>query len=1370
MTHFVPRTCTEIADKDNAQSGAENSSRLLKDFREADAYVLLGAPGAGKTVAFKQEVECTGGCYVTARELDTFGDRPEWHNATLFIDGLDEIRAGSADGRTSLDRIRNKLNTLGCPRFRLSCREADWFGANDRTRLEKVSRNGKVKVLRLDPLTDDNISDILRWHSNITDADGFITSARERGIDSLLANPQSLQMLADAVAGGIWPETRMETFGLACQTLLREHNEEHQIAKSVDPDCTDISGMMSAAGQLCAVQLLTGSAGWYTLPGCGSDREYLKLEQISGGNQSTFLHVLDTKLFEAPSEVRVMPVHRHVAEFLAARYLANLINNDLPVRRILSLLTSHDGGIVSELRGLSAWLAAHSKTSRPEFIARDPLGTVLYGDARGFSTKEKRQVLDRLGREAKRNPWFVKTIQVDSRLGDLATDDMEEHFRKILTAPERDDAQQSLVLILVEILGHGQALPRLAALMMDILKDDAWWPRIKHRAVDAYIRFQGNTTKLKTLTEDVYAERVSDPEDDLLGHLLTELYPREMSPQEVVQYLRKPKKPNYCPEYEYFWTGHLAKKSTTIQIAQLLDELLAGYDQLRTEVQKYRQPIFFLREMPLVLLRRFLETSHEEIDTKRLFDWLGVAMWGDDWNYGAAARSDEEKYICSWIEGRPELQESLIEIGVERCVHSSRCTNLSDFNRCMRRLKSRLFNARPPADFGSWCLDQAMAATDRNVADYFIHKVADFLHHRLYDEGLSQKVVEEHIAVNNALVNSFNKRLAELEEDRDQDKSSEESHETQRKQRQRQWRESLRPYETALRENRCYPQVLHRLALAYYGNYVDVVGDTPKERLQDLLGGDENLIQTVLDGLRESINRNNLPSDSEIIRLEVRNQTHLLVYPFMAGLEETVRATQNHEISLDEKQMRLALAIYYTVPVPPLSQCHGDRMPSWFPPLLKSHPDVVSDVLVRCVRPRLRNGADTIPSLYELAFSPDHANIARLASLPLLEAFPVRCTKQQLSSLNHLLIAAFLHCERLSLLKLLDRKLAHRSMNVAQRIYWLFAGLLAEPTSYLERLASYTAGNERRLRCLAAVQTQEVIECLTVPTLQLLVRLIGSSCRPYSLDSTSEEDIIVTSAMIAADHIRRFINRLASVPSPAATDALETLSSDDALLPWRSYLNDAKYQQNITRREAEFQHPEVEQVLQVIDNRKPANAADLAALTFEYLREISKSIRDGNTSDWRQYWNVDSYNRPQNPKPEDPCRDALLSALQDRLKQLSIDAQPEGRYANDKRSDIRVYYGSFNVPVEVKRSCHRDLWSAIKTQLIAKYTRDLGADSYGIYLVFWFGDTEHCRPTPGEGRRPKSATELEKRLLDMLSEDEKRKISIYVIDVAKPET
>ena len=72
-----------------------------------------------------------------------------------------------------------------------------------------------------------------------------------------------------------------------------------------------------------------------------------------------------------------------------------------------------------------------------------------------------------------------------------------------------------------------------------------------------------------------------------------------------------------------------------------------------------------------------------------------------------------------------------------------------------------------------------------------------------------------------------------------------------------------------------------------------------------------------------------------------------------------------------------------------------------------------------------------------------------------------------------------------------------------------------------------------------------------------------------------------------------------------------------------------------------------------------------------------------------------------------------MSDLTLRLAPLAIDAQPEGRYADDKRTDIRVCFASshnnFNVPIEIKKSTHRGLWTAIHDQLIPKYSRDPGA-------------------------------------------------------------
>ena len=686
MDKYVERTCTEVIDKADGR-GAE--SRPLAAFRRCNAYVLLGAPGAGKTASFKHEA--AEGEYCDVRDFIAFSAARWDHVETLFIDGLDEMRAAVTDGRTPLDAIRERLEALGRPPFRLSCREADWFGSPDRRRLESVSPDGVVKVLRLDPLSEDDIREILN-REGVDEIDRFVDEARERGLGALLSNPQSLKLLVDAVAGGDWPATRTDTFEAACGRLIREHNQEHLQAVPQRPD----SEVLRTAGYLCTVQLLTGRAG-YRLPSTADVVDgYVDVREIREPHQETLLATLHTGVFDVTDGLAT-PIHRHIAEFLAGRYLSALIEDGFPVRRALALLVGGDGRTVSGLRGLAAWFAAHSKQARRDIIERDPLGTVLYGDVKTFSFDEKCCLLDLLQQDAETDPRvFGAMHDLDSRWEGLATPDMEDAFREILTTTEGTQGRQTVAFAVLRSLERGAVIPRLIPMLLDVVRDGKCWPSVREAALEAYLQ-QGNNGdavvnhELTTLLEDVYAGTVADPDDQLLGRLLISLFPGTLPPTQVGRFLRERKRRSLIGSYVYFWEETLAAQSTDEQFANALDSIVEAKGQGALAVAD-AESSYWLRELPGNLLAAYLKRS-PTVKPKQLFDWLGLAA--------TDARQDAEVGISAWLTDNPDLYKAIVRLAAD---------HFADPAELAQEIDSRLFLAFEPSDFAEWCLGEAAKA------------------------------------------------------------------------------------------------------------------------------------------------------------------------------------------------------------------------------------------------------------------------------------------------------------------------------------------------------------------------------------------------------------------------------------------------------------------------------------------------------------------------------------------------------------------------------------------------------------------------------------------------------------------------------------
>lgn len=1349
----VRRTCTR-----KSENMAEQGSHPLEAYRDLPAYVLLGDPGAGKTEAFKLEAKESGGKYITARNFATFEPGKEYQDNTLFIDGLDEMRTDGSDGRIPLDQIRKHLKGLGCPRFRLSCREADWLGASDSEALKYVSPNGEIIALHLDPLSDDDIIEILQHQPSVTDLDEFIHKAQENRLDELLRNPQTLNLLVEAVGNNKWPQSRKEIYKMACRQLVHEKNPEHRQAKR--EKALPIDTLLDTAGYLCAIQLLSGIAG-FSLDVAQANDQHAYWQELMEKNLP-LLAALKTNLFQGDGEELRIPIHRSVAEYLGARYLASRIDDGLPFGRVLALVTGVDGGVVTDLRGLAAWLSVHCFSGRRILIERDPLGVVLYGDVRNFPVTDKQFVLKALRDEAQRYLWLRSDDWSSSPFGALGTKDMESALHEILISPSREEADQVLLNCALDAIRYGEPLSALNSALEAIVRDASYLQVIRTSAVRAWIRNAANDcSELLKLAKDIRTGIVEDRDDEILGIVLYELYPQIISPEQIFDYFHTPKDRNLTGNYVMFWIHYFPKKSSKENLSLLLDRLVQIKPVIRNVFNEYQ-----LNQMVGELLVRGLEEYGDTISDGHLYDWLGVGLDAD-----SEPRLDKKhaQRIATWFVKRPNRYKAIIEYGASSCIDQE------SLWLCLNNCEMRLHSSNPPTDIEIWYLEKAVAEKQEELARYYFTQVIRLLKQRDKQQDLTLSAleflepwVEAHPSFQPWLSRYITCPLGEWEQKR----AIKNRESMTNRQKQKNTRISYyRHHITAIRDGSAHTKILYELAMAHEGLIYEAQGETPYERLENFLDGDNELIKAAYTGFRHALDRNDLPSVSEIIDLETKGRMHYIRLPCLVGIDELFRKDPANALQLDDTVLSRLLAFQFTY--------HMGVDPAWFKALIRQRPALVAEILPAYALSMLRAGKEHISGLYPLAYDDAYAEIARIVLPKLLEGFPLRTRKSQLSNaLAPLLQGALHYLDKELFTALIARKVELSSMDAAQRVYWLSCGLLLAPDVYETRLFQYIGKSAVRKGYLADFlyrphgerRLPDWMSMFQTTTLARLIELLAPDC---SLDERTMEEDWVSPAMHTASIVRSFINTLSNNPNEIAFHELERLLTIPSLARWYNYLRSALHTQRITRRKTFFRRLSVAEVGRTLANLQSANAADLAALTYFHLRDIAEKIRHGNTNDYRQYWSYDKDNKKlDKTRPENDCRDALLSDLKERLGKLNIDVEREGNYADDKRADIKILFcgtNGFNIPIEIKKDNHVDLWRSIHEQLITKYVRDPGTDGYGIYLVFWFGG-QGMRPSPDGSKKPRDAKELEDRLRQTLSPEESHRIQVCVIDCALPQT
>ena len=431
--------------------------------------VILGEPGMGKSELLRNLSDSGNARLVTARQLI---NRTEPRSLiedgdTILIDALDEVPAtGVGD---AVDLVLQRLGQLSYPRFILSCRAADWRSATSVAAINEQYADGALE-LHLEELTQDEQVKFLSAYVEQERAHKLIEHFQSFGLDGLLGNPQTLDLIRRLPVVKPLPTSRGALLDLAIEELRKEHREGGAELPRND--------LLETAGAAFAVMILEGKSFVSRKSSANLEEDETSLNELKKLCGEKLDTALDTRLFRAAGNERFSFCHKRIGEFLGAAWLSRMADTQEKRRRLLALFRSN-GLVPANLRGLHAWLARDHALAH-EVIEADPMGVVEYGDADALNADQAEALFDALEQLVDRNPWFKGWHEV--RASALVAEPLHERAEKVLL--DRDTPFH-LRAVIADQLNDRIVASRFRNMVVAILLDRDEDTYIRRRAAEA---------------------------------------------------------------------------------------------------------------------------------------------------------------------------------------------------------------------------------------------------------------------------------------------------------------------------------------------------------------------------------------------------------------------------------------------------------------------------------------------------------------------------------------------------------------------------------------------------------------------------------------------------------------------------------------------------------------------------------------------------------------------------------------------------------------------------------------------------------------------------------------------------------------------
>ncbi|WP_212023895.1 NACHT domain-containing protein [Citrobacter portucalensis] len=1329
------------------QENKESQTKTFGDYSEFPNIVLLGDPGAGKTHLFKQFAAKNRATYLKVRQF--INGVPLEGFQTLFIDALDEKRSDH-NSDDVVDDIVRSLFSLRPQKVRISCRSQDWLGESDLSAfLPYFERTGGYVVLHLQQLSREEQTAILHAHG-IEHPEKFLEEAEKHSAYEFLHNPQNLLMLAEAVKEGNWPQTRSELFHSATQLLLTEHSKEHTRQNSGIYTSDELE---HPAGSICALRILSDVSGISLLPN-DIRPEYRSYRTIPFFSHEIIRATLSRRVFAAGDELETVDYsHRTIAEYLAAKWLASIVEKGLPLGRLRSLL-GFEGYPSSELRGLHAWLAVFLPQYANVFIQADPYGVLTYGDAASLSTVDKQSLLVALSKLSESDPWF-RNHGFSSNLNGFVSEEMEAHLRLIIHDPK---SRFSLRMLILESLSVTTPILSLNQGLIDVVRSESHSYAEKEEAITVLIHSGLSGTKEVV---EIYSElkEISHDNVRLRNHIIQLLYKDYFSAWDVAKLLidtlsiTKGRLP----------VGSLWGIIDVVPAADIMTIFECLYQYQNKNIDNWyssprnRHEVLYYIESGLVIILN----AKYQYTAEQIWICLNVHYWYKE-HYGSFESKTTQ--IVQLLKERDWQYEDIIDAAI------ASFTRYNTGYLFLHEFGQSTFGVIPHELLLSRFIHYLSSNRDIHDKARFIYRLAfptlwscDTPSQQIFDflityGGMSDELFSILEAALVCEIDDWRVRvnISRIERERErQDIINSNKMDFQ------QVREQIISGD--------HLGWLKRIAYIYYAFYSDVDEKlTCFERLSSSLG--ENNAIDAISGLVALLGRADLPSINDINNSLVKGEYYEWWYAILAGSDELWKLKD--DITLWENEllkMLITLDARLSIHVKEDNVITIYSLP-WKKYVILYREDLFIETYSYIIDFCIKNKFQQIVALNYILHE---KSLQDSRVIPIVMYF----AKKYPDDINHtqslvewLLARPQIHGELLKLSQLMvNRRGVLKKVNYH---IWLVCYYLLEPEQIYDLFVSEAKSDPeiiwlvRELTGNARRRRENNNQELSLIQLETIIK-VSATHFPDAYHPV-EESHGSRNSWDYAEFIRALINKVSAISSYNASEVLERLLLLPECESYRDHLSHAKSNQIIRYRESQFYHADWKQAVSTLVNETPTNVMDLYSLLLDHLRDISNRITYENTNIYKQFWNEDSYGRTLEPKPEESCRHVFLELLRTRLNPLKISCEPEGHMVSDKRADIIVSLPGIKIPIEIKRDYHRDVWTALNGQLDKLYTKNPDAAGYGIYLVFWFGS---ARPNalPRLTKimpQPKNASAMENMLNETVPVEKRNRLSAIVIDVS----